>query len=128
MKFRVDKTLSVSQLEKHFLEHAKAYCAEVLQSGAMSSPALGKQRTMMMYHEALVEKMTVKTPPILPGQLSFFDMDEENPKGCSVDYPESKESFEGIYQHRCSNCGHLFFGWKRRTGEVCYKCHRENFS
>lgn len=52
-------------------------------------------------------------------------MNPLHPQPTSYDYPESK-SFEGIYQHICIHCSHLFFGFKGR-GPACYKCQTKYF-
>lgn len=44
------------------------------------------------------------------------------------DYPEASERVEGIYQHVCAICGHLFFGYKSRRGWSCHPCHTKNFT
>lgn len=70
MRFRVDKNLSLKQLDQLLLEHSKLYCAEVLNTGAMSGPALAQQRIVMQYYEALEEKRIESTT--VPGQLGMF--------------------------------------------------------
>ncbi len=70
MRFRVDKNLSLKQLDQLLLEHSKLYCAEVLKTGCMSGPALAQQRIVMQYYEALEEKRI--EPTTLPGQLGMF--------------------------------------------------------
>lgn len=72
MRFRVDKKLSVPEMEKEFLNHARMYCDQVLETGFMSSAALAKQRSMLQYHEAWLERNKVETT-VLPGQMTLFE-------------------------------------------------------
>lgn len=41
------------------------------------------------------------------------------------DYPEAGEQIEGIYQHICPYCGHLFFGYKGRRRLPCNFCREK---